>query len=45
MLEVSLKLLFIKRKDRYYVAGYKEVFITAKKVNAGEDREINKTYS
>ena len=33
----------LKEKEyRYYVAGYKEVFITAKKVNAGEDREINK---
>ena len=29
-----------EKKYNYYVAGYKEVFITAKKVNAGEDREI-----
>ena len=31
-----------EKKYNYYVAGYKEVFITAKKVNAGEDREIKK---
>lgn len=31
-----------EKKYKYYVAGYKEVFITAKKVNAGEDREIKK---
>ncbi|ALQ36137.1 phage tail protein I [Fusobacterium hwasookii] len=31
-----------EKKYNYYVAGYKEVFITAKKVNAAEDREINK---
>ena len=31
-----------EKEYKYYVAGYKEVFITAKKVNAGEDREIKK---
>ena len=31
-----------EKEYKYYVAGYKEVFITGKKVNAGEDREIKK---
>ena len=31
-----------EKKHKYYVAGYKEVFITGKKVNAGDDREIKK---
>ena len=31
-----------EKEYKYYVAGYKEVFITGKKVNAGEDIEIKK---
>ena len=31
-----------EKKYNYYVAGYKEVFMLAKKVNAGADRDINK---
>lgn len=34
--------LLKEKKHKYYVAGYKEVFITGKKVNAGDDREIKK---
>lgn len=34
--------LLREKEYKYYVAGYKEVFITGKKVNAGEDREIKK---
>ena len=34
--------LLKEKKHKYYVAVYKEVFITGKKVNAGDDREIKK---
>jgi len=36
-------LYLLKKKEyTYYIAGYKEVFITGKKVNAGTDKEIYK---
>ena len=36
-------LYLLKKKEYiYYIAGYKEVFITGKKVNAGTDKEIYK---
>ena len=36
-------LYLLKKKEyTYYIAGYKEVFITEKKVNAGTDKEIYK---
>ena len=36
-------LYLLKKKEyTYYIAGYKEVFITGKKINAGTDKEIYK---